>query len=95
MPNPRRKTKVPLNPNKPKEVNQIPLAVQKIAATYAIDLTALLDWKLYPNGKVVLIAANGMKFVYEAADDDKAQDKPLTADNSKNEHQPAEMQNER
>jgi hypothetical protein len=39
--------------------------VASLAAEYEIDPEALLDWKVYPSGKVVLIAPNGMKLVRE------------------------------
>ena len=43
----------------------IPLVVEKAADCFGVNPQQLLTWKVYPGGKVVLIAANGMKFVYE------------------------------
>jgi len=44
---------------------EIPSAVEKVAERFGVNPQQLLTWKVYPGGKVVLIAANGMKFVYE------------------------------
>lgn len=44
---------------------EIPLVVEKAADRFGVNPQHLLTWKVYPGGKVVLIAANGMKFVYE------------------------------
>ncbi|PKN85379.1 MAG: hypothetical protein CVU46_11250 [Chloroflexi bacterium HGW-Chloroflexi-8] len=49
---------------------QIPEIVSQAAATYSVDPHKLLKWKVYSGGKVVLIAANGMKFVYEELEHD-------------------------
>ena len=49
---------------------EIPEIVSKAAAGYSVDPHKLLKWKVYPGGKVVLIAANGMKFVYEELEHD-------------------------
>jgi len=46
-------------------IPEIPEIVSKAAAGHSVDPYKLLKWKVYPGGKVVLIAANGMKFVYE------------------------------
>jgi hypothetical protein len=40
--------------------------VEQAARAFGIDREQLLAYKVYPGGKVVLVAANGMKFVYEA-----------------------------
>ena len=42
--------------------------VKQAARAFGVDFEQLLAYKIYPHGKVVLIAANGMKFVYEAHD---------------------------
>ena len=60
-----RKSKVPLNPNPVKKISALPVVVANLAAEYGIDPATLLDWKVYPSGKVVLIAPNGMKLVRE------------------------------
>jgi len=60
-----RKSKVPLSPKPVKKTNTLPVVVVNLAAEYEIDPEALLDWKVYPSGKVVLIAPNGMKLVRE------------------------------
>ena len=60
-----RKSKVPLNPNPVKKTSTLPAEVLRLAAEYEIDPAALLDWKVYPSGKVVLITPNGMKLVRE------------------------------
>lgn len=65
MPRATRKSKVPLNPNNMQKTSSLPAEVLRLAAEYRIDLAALLDWKVYPSGKVVLIAPNGMKLVRE------------------------------
>lgn len=65
MPRATRKSKVPLNPNIVKKTSTFPIEVQRLAGEYGIDPAALLDWKVYPSGKVVLIAPNGMKLVRE------------------------------
>ena len=44
---------------------EIPLVVEKAANRFGVNSQHLMTWKVYPGGKVVLIAANGMKFVYE------------------------------
>jgi len=44
---------------------EISLVVEKAADRFGVNPQQLLAWKVYPGGKVVLIAANGMKFVYE------------------------------
>jgi hypothetical protein len=44
------------------------ILIQRAAAVYGLDVAQLLSYKAYSGGKVVLVAANGMKFVYEAAD---------------------------
>lgn len=65
MPETRKKTRMVSNPRfKPKQM-VIPKTVQTVAEQYGLDLDSLLDWKVYPSGKVVLIAPNGMKFVIE------------------------------
>jgi len=66
MPSPRRKTKVPMNPKQHLKTD-IPAAVQQVAKTLNLEVAALLDWKMHPDGRVVLIAPNGMKFVVENA----------------------------
>ena len=63
MPKAIRKSKVPLNPNPVKKTSTLPVVVMSLAAEYGIDPATLLDWKVYPSGKVVLIAPNGMKLV--------------------------------
>ncbi len=63
MPRAKRKTAVPFNPQARVKKDALPAEVIALASQYEIDLAGLLDWKVYPNGKVVLIAANGMKFV--------------------------------
>lgn len=65
MPRATRKSKVPLNPNPLQKTSTLPAEVLRLAAEYGIDPAALLDWKVYPSGKVVLIAPNGMKLVRE------------------------------
>ena len=42
--------------------------IQRAAAVFGLDVEKLLSYKIYSGGKVVLVAANGMKFIYEAAD---------------------------
>ena len=42
--------------------------VKRAARAFGVDYEQLLAYKIYPGGKVVLIAANGMKLVYEADD---------------------------
>ena len=42
--------------------------IQRAAAVFGLDVEQLLSYKIYSGGKVVLVAANGMKFIYEAAD---------------------------
>lgn len=64
MPSPRRKTKVPMNPKQDSKTD-VPVVVQQIAKTLNLEVVALLDWKMHPDGRVVLIAPNGMKFVVE------------------------------
>ena len=59
------KSKVPLNPNPMKKTSAFPAVVMSLAAEYEIDPATLLDWKVYPSGKVVLISQNGMKLVRE------------------------------
>ncbi|PKO05468.1 MAG: hypothetical protein CVU41_12625 [Chloroflexi bacterium HGW-Chloroflexi-3] len=65
MPRATRKSKIPLNPNPVKKTSTLPAVVMSLAAEYEIDPEALLDWKVYPSGKVVLIAPNGMKLMRE------------------------------
>ncbi len=65
MPRAPRKRKVDLLTNPGKCKGSIPTVVSSLAAEYELDLATLLDWKVYPNGKVVLIAPNGMKLVRE------------------------------
>jgi hypothetical protein len=65
MPRAKRKTAVPYNPQSKVKKEALPASVITLAGQYEIDLSGLLDWKVYPGGKVVLIAANGMKFVAE------------------------------
>jgi hypothetical protein len=65
MPKDIRKSKVLLNPNPVKKTSTMPVMVMSLAAEYGIDPANLLDWKVYPSGKVVLIAPNGMKLVRE------------------------------
>jgi len=65
MPRATRKSKVPLNPNPVQKTSTLPAEVLRLAAEYGIDPEGLLDWKVYPSGKVVLIAPNGMKLVRE------------------------------
>lgn len=65
MPKAPRKPKVPFAPQAEGKVSPIPEQVLNLAAEYEIDPAALLDWKVYPSGKVVLIAPNGMKLVHE------------------------------
>lgn len=67
MPSPRRKTKVPMNP-KQDLTTDMPAAVQQVAKTLNLEVDTLLDWKMHPDGRVVLIAPNGMKFVVENAE---------------------------
>jgi hypothetical protein len=47
-----------------------PREVSRLAAAHGIEAGTLQQWKVYPDGKVVMIAANGMKFVFEEAPDD-------------------------
>ena len=68
MPKSNRKSKVPFAPQVEVDHTPIPEQVLNLAAEYEIDPQALLDWKVYPSGKVVLIAPNGMKLVYEKND---------------------------
>lgn len=63
MPRTTRKTKLPFNPGQVGKGHDLPVEVLSLAAEYGIDTAALLDWKVYPSGKVVLIAPNGMKLV--------------------------------
>ena len=42
--------------------------VKQAARAFDVDFEQLMAYKIYPGGKVVLIAGNGMKFVYEADD---------------------------
>ena len=65
MPRATRKSKVPLSPNSMKKTSAVPAVVMSLAAEYEIDPATLLDWKVYPSGKVVLISPNGMKLVRE------------------------------
>ena len=65
MPRATRKSKVPFSPKPVKQTSALPIVVANLAAEYEIDPEALLDWKVYPSGKVVLIAPNGMKLVRE------------------------------
>jgi hypothetical protein len=65
MPRATRKSKVPLNPNPVQKTSTLPAEVLRLAAEYGIAPEGLLDWKVYPSGKVVLIAPNGMKLVRE------------------------------
>lgn len=65
MPKATRKSKVPLSSKPVKKTSTLPDVVANLAAEYEIDPEALLDWKVYPSGKVVLIAPNGMKLVRE------------------------------
>lgn len=67
MPSPRRKTKLPLNPKQDLKTD-IPAAVQQVAKTLNLEVDVLLDWKMHSDGRVVLIASNGMKFVVENAE---------------------------
>ena len=64
MPRATRKSKVPLSPKPVKKTSTFPAEVMNLAAEYEIDPETLLDWKVYPSGKVVLIAPNGMKLVH-------------------------------
>ena len=66
MPRATRKTPVPFVPSPGAKGNPLPVQVLSLAAEYEIDPTTLLDWKVYASGKIVLIAANGMKLVREA-----------------------------
>ena len=57
-----------INQNIQKETTpetELPLVVEKAADRFGVNPQYLMAWKVYPGGKVVLIAANGMKFVYE------------------------------
>ncbi len=82
MPKAPRKRKVELVKNpQPKKVT-IPALVTSLAAEYELDLAELLDWKVYPSGKVVLIAPNGMKLVREVA----LETMPETADPTANDN---------
>ena len=65
MPKAPRKRKVGLLKNPDPKKGAIPTAVTSLAAEYELDLAEMLDWKVYPSGKVVLIAPNGMKLVRE------------------------------
>lgn len=65
MPETRKKTRMVSNPKFKQKQTPIPKSVQTVAEQYGLDLDRLLDWKVYPSGKVVLIALNGMKFVVE------------------------------
>lgn len=47
----------------------IPAEVDKLAKQHNLDPALLRSWLVYPQGKVVLVAANGMKFIYEGVDD--------------------------
>ena len=69
MPKAPRKPKVPFAPQSEGKVSPIPEQVLNLAAEYEIDPAALLDWKVYPSGKVVLIAPNGMKLVHEKVEE--------------------------
>ena len=64
MPRATRKSKVPQNPNPVQKTSTLPAEVLRLAAEYGIDPEGLLNWKVYPSGKVVLIAPNGMKLVH-------------------------------
>jgi hypothetical protein len=55
-----------LPPRKPKNnpvvPSELPAAVLRLAGQLSLDPQTLRDWKVYPGGRVVLIAPNGMKF---------------------------------
>ncbi len=57
--------KLSLVPEASTQKRALPAVVASLAAEYELDLEMLLDWKVYPSGKVVLIAPNGMKLVRE------------------------------
>lgn len=67
MPRATRKRKIDLVPEASTRKRALPAVVVSLAAEYELDLEMLLDWKVYPSGKVVLIAPNGMKLVREVA----------------------------
>jgi hypothetical protein len=43
----------------------LPPEVSALALSHGIDPAGIRAWKLYPGGRVVFIAANGMKFIHE------------------------------
>lgn len=47
------------------ENDSIPAEVIRLAERLGLEAVSLLAWKVYPQGKVVLVAANGMKFSAE------------------------------
>lgn len=65
MPESKRKHRAVFNPGSNNKHQGIPQAVEHIANEMGLALDSLLSWKVYPSGKVVLIAPNGMKFVVE------------------------------
>ena len=65
MPETRKKNRMVSNPKSKQKRMPIPKTVQTLANQFGLDLDRLLDWKVYPSGKTVLIAPNGMKFVVE------------------------------
>lgn len=48
----------------------LPQAVVLAARRNHLDPQQLLDWKVYPDGKVVLIAPNGMKLICQEGEND-------------------------
>ena len=65
MPEIKRKRPAVINPRSNNKLQQIPAPVQLTAKEMGLALESLLSWKVYPSGKVVLIAPNGMKFVVD------------------------------
>ena len=93
MPETRKKTRIVSNPRfKPKQM-VIPKTVQTLAKQYGLDLDRLLDWKVYPRGKVVLIAPNGMKFVIEGVQPE-VEDDQKTLIKGKKHPEPAQVKDE-
>lgn len=93
MPETRKKTRIVSNPRfKPKQM-VIPKTVQTLVKQYELDLDRLLDWKVYPSGKVVLIAPNGMKFVIEGFQPE-VEDDQKTHIKGKKHPEPAQVKDE-
>ncbi|PKO13026.1 MAG: hypothetical protein CVU39_21045 [Chloroflexi bacterium HGW-Chloroflexi-10] len=68
-----------MSPRKPKNSpvvsGELPVGVLRLAGRLNLNPQALLDWKVYPGGRVVLIAPNGMKFSAIEVNDEQS-DRP-------------------